>query len=381
MARDRELQREVALKEIQPRYAEREDQRRGSCSRRRSPATWSTRGSCPSTAWGTTPRAGRTTRCGSSGARASRRRSSSSTSTAGEAGAGRRQRAGSAWGVEFQQLLRRFLDVCDAIEYAHSRGVIHRDLKPGNIMLGRYGETLVVDWGLAKVVGKSDIVRDPRRGGDAGTSTSSPTRRDRDACGGETQPGTTIGTPSYMSPEQARGRDRGARAGQRRLQPGGDALRAAHRHVPVPRPSPCEIIAKVKEGGLTPPAPAAALDPPAARGHLPEGDGVRAGEPLSVGARAGPRPRALDGRRAGRGLSRAAAPAAVAVAPPASQPGPMPAAVALMGITLVATIAVVLRRRRTPQRGGRRARRRRRISRWPRRPSTTTSPTSARTRS
>ena len=54
-------------------------------------------------------------------------------------------------GVEFQQLLRRFLDVCDAMEYAHSRGVIHRDLKPGNIMLGQYGETLVVDWGLAKV--------------------------------------------------------------------------------------------------------------------------------------------------------------------------------------------------------------------------------------
>ena len=70
------------------------------------------------------------------------------------------------WGVEFRQLLGRFLDVCDAIDYAHSRGVLHRDLKPANIMLGRYGETLVVDWGLAKVIGKPDIVP-VMAGGDA----------------------------------------------------------------------------------------------------------------------------------------------------------------------------------------------------------------------
>ena len=49
-------------------------------------------------------------------------------------------------GPQLRQLLRRFIDVCDAIDYAHDRGVLHRDLKPGNIMLGKYGETLVVDW-------------------------------------------------------------------------------------------------------------------------------------------------------------------------------------------------------------------------------------------
>ena len=48
--------------------------------------------------------------------------------------------------------LRRFIDACNAVAYAHSRGVVHRDMKPENIMLGRFGETLVVDWGVAKLV-------------------------------------------------------------------------------------------------------------------------------------------------------------------------------------------------------------------------------------
>jgi eukaryotic-like serine/threonine-protein kinase len=95
--------------------------------------------------------------------------------------------------LALQGLLRAFLATCQTIAYAHSRGVIHRDLKPSNVMLGPYGEAIVVDWGLAKPLG------DFEEAGDA----AGPMPRDKSDA---TAAGTVKGSPAYMSPEQAGGR-------------------------------------------------------------------------------------------------------------------------------------------------------------------------------
>ncbi len=90
----------------------------------------------------------------------------------------------------FRQLLVRFVAVCKTLAYAHNRGIIHRDIKPENVMLGRYGETIVIDWGLAMPVGRRGVFVD------AGEKTLMPGS-------GSSSGGGFGGTPAFMSPEQA----------------------------------------------------------------------------------------------------------------------------------------------------------------------------------
>jgi tetratricopeptide (TPR) repeat protein len=106
-------------------------------------------------------------------------------------------------GHERGRFLTIFEQTCQAVGYAHSRGVLHRDLKPANVMVGAFGEVQVMDWGLAKVLGRVEkpaapaqetianhtAIRDPRS--DSGSS--------------QTRDGTMLGTPAYLSPEQAAG--------------------------------------------------------------------------------------------------------------------------------------------------------------------------------
>jgi serine/threonine-protein kinase len=136
-------------------------------------------------------------------------------------------------------LLRRFVDVCNAVAYAHSRGVLHRDIKPANVLLGPYGETLLVDWGLAKVL-------QPHEG------QAVPTEGFWRPSGAEvvTQAGAVVGTPAYMAPEQAGGGALGPAADVYGL--GATLYHLLAGRAPFAAPHVLDILMRVVEGEYRP---------------------------------------------------------------------------------------------------------------------------------
>lgn len=142
-----------------------------------------------------------------------------------------------------RQLLTRFVAVCSTVAFAHSRGVLHRDLKPRNIMLGAFGESYVIDWGLAKAQQEAaaDRLADGATPGEFA-----------DAEG--TQAGQALGTPAYMSPEQARG-DWANLTVASDVYGLGATLYFLLTYQPPFAGSGEEIVRRVARGELPPPAP------------------------------------------------------------------------------------------------------------------------------
>jgi len=179
--------------------------------------------------------------------------------------------------LRFRRIVDAFLRVCETVAYAHARGVIHRDLKPGNVMIGSFGRVLVLDWGLARVLEDASLVDD---GEEERIETA---RRGQTALA--TMAGAVTGTPAYMAPEQAHGR-------LDEIGPQADvyALGAILYEILAGRPphlgASAQAVLAVVRGGTPPPPPSGRLPVPAPLSELAMACMARAPEDRPAGAAA-----------------------------------------------------------------------------------------------
>lgn len=148
-------------------------------------------------------------------------------------------------GVRIEALLQVFLKVCDAVSFAHSRGVIHRDLKPDNVMVGSHGQVYLMDWGAVQLLGGA-------RPSDSRMNVSEPDAEDASGVARERKP-TNFGTPVYMAPEQAQGRTNDIDERTDVFGLGGIIYYILTARPPFAAPSLEEVITLARKGEVTPP--------------------------------------------------------------------------------------------------------------------------------